>query len=186
MYKWQTIVKRGIPLLSVFAVVEIFAGQLLQGSQEQLLSTLLIFLVSIPVINAVGGNLGSILGARIASGLHVGSIEYKVSDKKMQENLFTAFVMGVLTYIILAILIYYIAVLWGIHTGISAMTFIGIFVSVGILLILGVSIASVFTAFWSFKKGLDPDDMVAPVVTTLCDTLGIVLLIVMIGVVGLW
>ena len=48
-----------------------------------------------------------------------------------------------------------------------------------------ISLVSVFTAFWSFKKGLDPDDTVAPVVTTVGDTLGIVFLFLLIGVVGI-
>jgi len=48
-----------------------------------------------------------------------------------------------------------------------------------------VSVISVFTAFLSFKKGLDPDDMVAPVVTTVGDVMGIVFLFLLIGVVGI-
>jgi len=64
------------------------------------------------------------------------------------------------------------------------MEFVSVVVGTGILLIFMVSLISVLTAFWSFKKGLDPDDMVAPVVTTVGDTLGIILLFLLIGVVG--
>ena len=62
--------------------------------------------------------------------------------------------------------------------------FVSVILGAGILLIFVISIISVLTAFWSFKKGLDPDDMVAPVVTTVGDTLGIVFLFLLIGVVG--
>jgi mgtE-like transporter len=48
-----------------------------------------------------------------------------------------------------------------------------------------ISFISIVTAFISFKQGLDPDDMVAPVVTTFGDTLGIILLFIMIGAVGI-
>jgi mgtE-like transporter len=42
----------------------------------------------------------------------------------------------------------------------------------------------VFTAFISFKRGLDPDDMVAPVVTTVGDFMGIVFLFFILGIFG--
>jgi mgtE-like transporter len=185
IYCWKTIVKHSIPLLTLMIVIEIVAGQILQGNQNILIA-FPIFFISIPVINSVGGNLGSVLGARLASGLHVGYIEYTLKDKNMQENVVTTLVMGLFTYFILAIVIYYVALLGGVQVGISLMEFVSIILCVGILLILIICLASVLTAFWSFKKGLDPDDMVAPVVTTLADTTGIVFLFVFIGVVGLW
>ena len=53
----------------------------------------------------------------------------------------------------------------------------------GLFLVCLISIISVLTAFLSFKNGLDPDDMVAPVVTTAGDTFGILLLFIFIGVI---
>ena len=103
----------------------------------------------------------------------------------MHENLFTSIIMGILTYTILAILIYYTASFSGIRMDdINLIKFVSIVLATGFLLICIISIVSVLTAFWSFKRGLDPDDMVAPVVTTVGDTLGIVFLFLLIGVVG--
>ena len=73
IYSWKTIVKHGLPLLTICILIEIFAGQILQSNQQKLLF-FPILLISIPVINGVGGNIGSILGARLASGLHLGTI----------------------------------------------------------------------------------------------------------------
>ena len=64
------------------------------------------------------------------------------------------------------------------------MEFIAIFVFTGVLLISTVALVSVFTAFLSFKKGLDPDDFVAPVVTTVGDIMGIVFLFFILGIFG--
>ena len=187
IYDWKKIVRHGIPLLTLCVFIEIFAGQILQGGQEMLI-TLPIFLISIPVINGVGGNIGSVLGARLASGLHVGYITLDVKDKKMHENLFTSIVIGVVVYFVLAILIYFTALFSSTQTEpmIGLITFISIVLGAGILLVCVISLVSVFTAFWSFKKGLDPDDTVAPVVTTVGDTLGIAFLFLLIGVVGIW
>jgi len=183
IYNWKRIVKNCIPLLTITICIEIFAGQILQGNQQKLF-LIPIFLISIPVVNGVGGNIGSILGARLASGLHMGYIELSIKDKNMHENFFTSILLGFISYLILAIIIYYIAYFGDIRLSVGLMEFAFVVVCTGILLIIMVSLISVFTAFWSFKKGLDPDDMVAPVVTTVGDTLGIILLFFLIGVVG--
>jgi mgtE-like transporter len=185
IYSWKKIVKNSILLLTIAVFIEIFAGQILQGNQENLL-LFPIFLISIPVINGVGGNIGSILGARLASGLHVGYIELTIKDKNMQNNFLTSLLMGLITYAILGMLIYYIAYFGNIQMEIDLLVFVSIVLGTGVLLILMISMISVLTAFLAFKRGLDPDDMVAPVVTTLGDTLGIVFLFLLIGVVGIW
>lgn len=184
IYSWKKIVKHGLPLLTVAVVIEIFAGQILQGRQDMLI-LFPVFLISIPVINSIGGNIGSVLGARLASGLHVGYITISLKDKEMHENLFYSLLIGFITYIILAIVIYYMALLGGLRMGIGLIEFVAILVSTGFLLICVVVLMSVLTAFLSFKRGLDPDDIVAPVVTTVGDTLGIVFLFLLIGVVGI-
>lgn len=185
IYSWKNIVKHSLPLLTICIFIEIFAGQILQGKQEMLV-LFPVFLVSIPVINGVGGNIGSVLGARLASGLHVGYISLSIKDKEMHDNLLTSILMGFITYFVLAILIYFIALFGGIQMGIGLIEFVLVVLGTGVLLICVISLVSVFTAFWSFKKGLDPDDMVAPVVTTVGDTLGIVFLFLIVGVVGIW
>jgi len=184
IYSWKKIVRYGLPLLTLCILIEMFAGQILQGGQNTLLK-IPIFLISIPAINGVGGNIGSILGARLASGLHVGSITLDIKDKKMHENLLTSLLMGIITYAVLAILIYYVASFSGVTMGIGLIEFVFVLLAVGALLVCVVSVASIFTAFISFKKGADPDDFVAPVVTTIGDTMGIIFLFLLIGAVGI-
>ena len=187
IYSWKRIIRHSLPLLTACIFIEIFAGQILQGKQE-LLVLFPIYLITIPVINGVGGNIGSILGARLASGLHVGYITYNIKDKEMHENLLVTILIGVITYLFLAIVIYFVAVFGNLQKGINFMEFarfISVVLGTGVLLVLTVSIVSIFTAFVSFKRGLDPDDMVSPVVTTVGDTMGIIFLFILIGVVGI-
>ena len=94
MYSWKIIVKHGLPLLTLAVLIEIIAGQILLGKQEMLL-VFPVFLISIPVINSISGNVGSVLGARLASGLHVGYISLSLSDKEMHDNLFISILIGV-------------------------------------------------------------------------------------------
>ena len=183
IYSWKKIVKHGLPLLTITILIEIFAGQILQGKQESLL-LFPVFLISIPVINSISGNIGSVLGARLASGLHVGYIRLSLKDKEMHDNLLISILIGLITYLILAIVIYFLALFGNLVEDIALIRFIAIIVITGFLLICVVSLVSVFTAFISFKKGLDPDDMVAPIVTTVGDIMGIVFLFSILGLVG--
>ena len=182
MYNWKRIVRYGLPLLTLCVMIEIFVGNILQHNQELLLQQLPIFLISIPVINSVGGNVGSILGAHLASGLHIGLIKLNPKDKYMNENVLTAIIMGFITYCFLAIGIYFIASFTHVTMHISLSGFFIIFLATGFFLICSLSAISVVTAFISYKQGIDPDDVVSPVVTTLGDTLGIIFLFFFIGV----
>ena len=184
IYHWKTILRNGIPLLTLCVCIEIFAGQILQTNKQTLVLFPLL-LISIPVINSVGGNIGSILGSRLASGLHIGSINLTIHDKTMHKNFIGVLGIGLLTYAILGLLIYYIATVGNVEMNIGLYPFVSIILATGILLIIIIALMSVATAFISFKKGVDPDDMVAPVVTTAGDTFGILLLFIVVGVVGL-
>ena len=180
-YQWKSILRHGLPLLVFCVMIEIYAGNLLQHQETVLIHRLPIFLISIPVINSIGGNIGSILGARLASGLHSGSINLTIKDKKMHENVFSALLLGIVTYALLAIIIYYIGIFTGTSKGIELSIYLIIFVGTGIFLISILSVLSVFSAFISFKKGVDPDDVVAPIVTTFGDTFGIMILFIFLG-----
>jgi mgtE-like transporter len=162
-------------------LIEIYAGGVLQQNQTFLIQQLPVFLVSIPVINGVGGNIGSILGARLASGLHVGSITLNHRDKHMHENVFTSILLGICTYVILAIIIYSIGTITGTTKGIELIPYLSVFIGTGVFLICILSFISVLSAFISYKKGIDPDDVVAPMVTTFGDTIGITLLFFFLG-----
>jgi mgtE-like transporter len=60
-----------------------------------------------------------------------------------------------------------------------------IMITTGLLLTAIVVIISVLVARFSFEYGFDPDNTVTPIVTTLCDFLGILILIAIIGAVGI-
>ncbi len=184
MYNWRVIIRNSLPLLTLTAFLEIIAGQILQGG-EKLLVSIPLLLVCIPVINSVGGNLGSILGARLASALHIGSIEVNFRDTRLIENMLVALLMGLITYFILAIGIYLFAVFIGIEAGdVDVLEFIGIVVLTGLLLSCVIILVSVLTALVSFRRGVDPDDMVAPIVTTTGDIMGILFFFILLQIFG--
>jgi mgtE-like transporter len=184
VYSTKRILKESMPLLSVLIVLEIVGGQILNQNEELLISVP-IFLVMIPVINGVGGNIGSIMGARLSSGLHLGLIDLKHPGKELQNNVIGIALLGIISYTILTIFILLITPVLGISTEANLVVKAGyIMISCGLLLISIVIVVSVLVAKISYERGFDPDNVVTPVVTTLCDVLGILILMIIIGAVG--
>jgi mgtE-like transporter len=184
VYSTKKILKESAPLLSVLIAMEIVGGQILNQNQDILLAFPL-YLVMIPVINGVGGNIGSILGARLSSGLHIGLIDFKHPGKELKDNVMGIALLGIISYTTLTIFILLIAPIIGFSGEANRIVNAGyIMMSCGLLLISIVIVVSVFVAKFSYEKGFDPDNMVTPVVTTLCDVLGIIIFMAIIGAVG--
>lgn len=188
VYSSRKIIKESMPLLTVLIALEIAGGQVLSHN-ENLLLRAPIFLLMIPVINGVGGNIGSILGARLSSGLHIGSVELKRRGKGLRENIISIVILGIISYTMLSIFILVISPLLGVASesnGSDILLKAGlIMIGTGLLLTSIVIVIAIFVARFSFERGFDPDNTVIPIVTTLCDVLGIICLMIMIGAVGI-
>ena len=183
LYSAPKIIKESIPLLTICIGVEVLIGQVLNTNQG--LMTIPIILALIPVINGVGGNIGSILGARLASGLHTGIISMDFKGSEIRKNVAGTFLLGLITFSILGVLIYLILPLVGLDVSVISFGRLMLIVMCsGILLITGLIGLSLVTAIYSFKKGIDPDNSVTPIVTTSGDALGILCLFLMVGLVG--
>jgi mgtE-like transporter len=184
VYNAKRIVKESAPLLIFLLALEVLIGQLL-NAQESLIS-IPVILALIPVINGVGGNIGGVLGARLASGLHTGYIDTNLKGQPLKTNLTGSLVMGILAYSILATLLYAILPILGINVDVIGFgKLIIIMVSSGLLLTITLIVLTLFTAIYSFKRGLDPDNYVIPLVTTSGDVLGIISLILIVNLIGI-
>jgi mgtE-like transporter len=184
VYSAPKIIKESIPLLTICIGVEVLIGQVLNTQQSYM--TIPIILALIPVINGVGGNIGSILGARLASGLHTGIIDLDFKDPELRKNMSSTFILGIITFSALGVLSYIIMPLIGINVAVVGFVRLMVIVlGAGILLVLSLICLSVLSAFYSFKKGIDPDNSVTPIVTTSGDALGILCLFLMVGMIGI-
>ena len=177
--------KQSTPLLLMGVAGGIAGGQVLNSNQTVLIS-IPVLLVMFPVINAVCGNIGSILGARLSSGLHLGSISTKSFDGELQKNIASGLLLGIISYTFLTIFILLISPMIGIDIKTDILLKTGfIMLTTGLILTVIVIAVAVLAARFSFIKGFDPDNAVTPIVTTICDILGIIILITMIGAVGI-
>ena len=164
MYKVKDILKVSIPLLTFLIWIEILGGWILESGFATMGSILLIF----PVINGVGGNIGSILGARLSSGFHSGSIQLSMSNRELRKNLFNSILLGAITFMVISLLV-------GLMEN-SLLIFILVFFS-GILITLFIIGITLISTFFSARHGLDPDDIVIPVITSFGDLFGIAIIL---------
>lgn len=169
------IVRDQAPLLAVLAAVATVTGLVLRFREAQLFDEPWL-LGLVPVINAVGGNLGAVLGARITSALHLGTLQPRLAQGELTENLTLALLAGAGVYSLLALAVWLVTPQLGLMPALSLWTVLALVFGSGIALSLVVISLSVAAAFVAFRRGLDPDDVVIPLVTNAADLLGVIIL----------
>lgn len=179
LYDRRRIVRVMAPLLVVLVAVETVGGQVLKAS-ETLWSALPYLLLAFPAINAVGGNIASVLSSRITSRLHTGQLEATIAGGLAEDGL-AGLVLGLVTYGLLAFLLLAQARWLGVGPSNPMDLLVVVFVA-GLSLTVLLTVVAAVAAVASFRRGLDPDNLVIPIVTTTGDVAGIVLLFAFAGV----
>jgi mgtE-like transporter len=165
-YNVNKIVKDSLPVLFPLAIISIFSGQMLNAKATVLITEFPFLLILIPPLIKVGGDTGSILGARLSSALHVGLLNRSV----VRNSMLASFIVGTAACLLLGMIICIISVRMN---GVGFGTLIGICMIAGILqttIMLGMSTG---VAFLSHRIGMDPDDTIIPIITTSADFIGI-------------
>lgn len=176
------IVRAQLPFLAVMAVIATGTGLVLR-SQEQALFARPWLLALVPVVNALGGNLGSVLGARLTSALHLGTLEPRLVRGELTDNALLILTTGTTVYALLAVVTFLVGPHTGLFPPLSLITVAVLVLGSGLVLTVGVIGLSLGAAFVAYRRGLDPDDIVIPLVTNTADLLGVAVLFGMSGVV---
>lgn len=179
----SSVVKQSIPILIIAMLLGIVAGQILNLTRSIILFPWVLFII--PVINGIGGNLGTIIGARLSSGLHIGYISPQLQGKPLEKNLLTGIALGITTYLTLAIFSVILAPLLVWDMNVDLLRFALVIVMAGSFLTFVVLSTSMLAAITSFKFGLDPDNVVAPLTASTGDIVGILCIIFSIMLVGI-
>ncbi len=188
VYLWRgtepvkTISKEIIPLLIPLAFMGTLAGMTYTLDLDRLVTFAALLILITPFTGGCG-SIGGILCSRLATGMHMGSINPDVVPKKdIMPYFSTSFGYSVILFPLLALIAHGAALLLGLTSpGLPEMILISV-VS-GFILISLVNIISYATATMSFRYGLDPDNFGIPVITSAIDLLGAAILISVISLV---
>ncbi len=170
----RSITRALLPILLALTVLELLGGLTL-GSFEATLLEYPSLLVLVPVTIGTAGNLGSILASRLSTDFHLGVLSFDPGDERLVGNTATTVLLAVTVFPAVG------AGAWGI-TRVTAGTRLPLPTVVFVALASGVVLAglailvAVVATYAAYRLELDPDNVVIPVVTNVCDVLGVLVL----------
>lgn len=161
----------GILVLS--AVASVFSGVVLGGMDREL-TVVPGLLTIVPALLATRGSVYGSLGARLATGLHQGLVEPELSlpDTRVRWAIVAAMLNGVVISAFAAVAGY--AIRYALDLPVAPLAaLLVVAVVAGLLSGLGLTFVVIITVFVGYRRGLNPDALAGPVVTTTGDVIGI-------------
>jgi len=164
-----------LPVLLVLTLVEVGSGLVLGRVEAQLLRfpTLLAL---VPVTIGTAGNLGSILAARLSTAFHLGTLSFDPTDDTLAGNAVATVALALTLFPVVGLGAWALTSLTG-GARLSPGTVVTVAVASGLGLALVAVVVTVTVTYVAYRLELDPDDVVIPVVTNVCDVLGVVVLV---------
>ncbi|MPL71274.1 hypothetical protein SDC9_17048 [bioreactor metagenome] len=172
----KKIIKQSTPVLLICSFLGVTAGSFLNNSINTLLKNPSL-LTLVPLFSGESGNLVSILGARLSSSLHAGLINPVLKPEKVTIRNFSIIIfLVIIIYPIIGFLAELSSRLLNMP-GLSFLPIISISTISGIILISIMLFIVYLISSVSYKNGLDPDNIVIPISTSLTDSLSSLTLI---------
>ena len=139
-----------------------------------------------PLFSGESGGLVSILGARLSSGLHSGLIDPVLRPKKhTMENFIAIVTLAVVMYPLIGFLAESSTIAFH-NIGVGYIHSILISLMAGLILILIMLLVVFYISTISYRRGLDPDNIVIPLSTSLTDSIStLILIVVSLGILSL-
>ncbi|ASJ07278.1 magnesium transporter [Thermococcus pacificus] len=160
------------PALVVCVFLDFFSGVFLGKFFTLIRTRYPIILVILPGLMGMRGNIFGALASRFSTMLYLGEMEPSLRDRKVMRNIFLSIVLSLIPVIFL----WTVGAIKVGDPGVAVAVLLIVFMStVYASLILGYSTALV--SIIPFKKGLDPDSVAAPVITSVADLITVPLLV---------
>lgn len=171
--------KEGGPIVLVSSLLGTFSGVGLASFRDSLARSPAILILYPALIDTLG-DLGSILGSMESTKLALGYIaSFRASLKDSLKDLITVELAGAIWHILFGVVAFLIGVSAGLDPNLGLL--VAVALTTNLISFLFISTFSIAIATQTFKRGLDPDNFVIPLVTSVSDiTATLVLISVMI------
>ncbi len=169
-----------VPLLAALSILQMISGSVLDAYEDVLLTNPSL-LVIVPVQIGTAGNLGSIMCSRLATQLHLGTFELRADNPDIRANSGAILGLGATVFTLVGIAAWAIGHVLGGTLSFAAVLTISL-VS-GMALSVFVVVFSLLSVYTSYRLGYNPDDTTIPVVTNVCDIMGVLILFAVVTVV---
>jgi mgtE-like transporter len=178
------IVRESLPVLAVAGLVDVIAGITVEKRIESFLAFPAL-LILVPPFLEDSGALGGILSSRVATKLHLGTVDLSRSPwRAVGEDVLLVFVYAVPVFFLLGVSADIAAALFDLRSP-GALEMIGVSMLAGTFATTAAVLVGYYGAVATYRLGLDPDNHGIPIVTSSLDFLGAVSLILAIVILGL-
>ncbi len=143
-------------------------GGIYLGTFSEILEYLPGLVIMIPAAIGMRGNIFASLGSRISTALHVGEISNLDRSPVIMGNVTASLVLTLTVSVLLGVLSRVTAVVFG-FTSISVVDLVVISVMGGLISSLFILGFTLLVAVQSFSRGWDPDNVTAPLITSVGD-----------------
>lgn len=174
-WRFRRIVITMIPILMALSLLEMGGGAALERFKHAFLDNPAIIIL-LPVMIGMGGNLGAIMASRIATRLHLGTLDPDFRDEAIYAHVIAVFALAGTLSVLVAVAVHLIGNVIGMGT-LSFARVLLITVSSGLSLAVFVVVMALAVTLYAFRHGIDPDDVAIPIVTNTCDIMGVLILI---------
>ncbi|MBI2579753.1 MAG: magnesium transporter [Candidatus Aenigmarchaeota archaeon] len=178
------IVRQSSPVLFGGMLLDAFAGMILQSNMGSL-SMLPVVLLLIPGFLEQGGNIGNILASRLSTKLHLGAMEPKFSVEGARDEIINTYILSAVLFPAIGLLTFAAGYAIGIGGAGLDVVMKAVIIS-GILLATAVMAIAFFISIASFRFNLDPDNTTLPLIASSADIIGIVSLMAVFHVLGVF
>jgi mgtE-like transporter len=180
----RSIMRESVPILVIAGSVDVIAGITIEKRIESFL-VYPALLVLVPPFLEDAGALGGILSSRIATKLHLGTVELSRSPwRAVGEDILLVSVYALPTFFLLGVSADIVAALFDLASP-GALQMIGVSMLAGTFATTAAVLVGYYGAVATYRLGLDPDNHGIPIVTSSLDFLGAVSLILAIVLLGL-
>ena len=168
---WNILVQN-MPIIMLSTSISMFAGVILMTNINNIVKGIGILAV-IPAFLEDGGAIACRFSSRLSTSLHIGSIKIKwiPNDSWTLKQFLLNLIHALMIFGSLSIFGFAVAIsrgasiVWGFKV-------IEIVMSAGLLLTVIITILTYYAAMVSFKAGVDPDNTLAPILTSIADIIG--------------
>ncbi|MBC7114922.1 MAG: magnesium transporter [Archaeoglobi archaeon] len=152
-----------LPALLICILLDFVAGGFLGKFFDKIMSSYPLILIILPGLMGLRGNIFGTMASRLTTMLHLGEMEATLRDERISKNIFLSMLLSLIPILIL----WFIGVLTLGSSGAVEILLIVIVSTIFTTLILGYSTA--IAAVIPYRKGIDPDTVAAPLVTSAGD-----------------
>ena len=164
------ILLQATPVVIITSVGELFAGSIL-GTMHERLDLIPGLIILVPAVMGLRGNIGTALGSRISSSLHLGLVGRRFSfDKFNLSNIGAGFSLSLIVSVIIGVFARLVCHIFGLPS-IPLVNLLLIAILASLMASLVLIPFTVALTYFAFNKRLDPDNIVAPIIGMVGDVI---------------